>query len=59
MGNSEIGRLLLASSWSPFFKIGITSALFHTVGKFSVVKDLLIMEVKDGRTTGRQSLITR
>jgi hypothetical protein len=55
MGNSESGWLLLASSCSPFFKIGITSALFHTVAKVLVVKDLLIPEVKDGRTIGRQS----
>ena len=57
-GSSDTGRLLLATSWSPSFNIGITTDSFQADGKTDVKRDLFISSVRTGSITGRASLIT-
>ena len=59
MGSNDMGRLLSGSSWSPCFKMGITSDIFQMVGKVPVVKELLINDVNVGRIEDRQFFKTR
>ena len=40
-GNSEIGLLLFACSWSLSLGIGVTSDIFQTVGKIEVTREKL------------------
>ena len=54
-----MGLLLLGTSRSPFFRMGVASASFHTPGNVLVVKEVLMMEMTEGSITGRQSLTTR
>ena len=58
-GNSDKGRLFDATSWSPFFRIGTTSAPFHAVGKEHVLRELLMVSVRGPRITGKLSLNIR
>ena len=44
-----MGRLFLASSWSPSFGSGTISDLFQAFGKVLFVKELLMRLVIDGK----------
>ena len=57
--NKEIGLLLPASSKSPSFKIGDTSAIFQSSGNVLVISEVFIIEVMEGMITGAESLMTR
>ena len=59
MARRDIGRLFDATSWSPSFTMGITSATFQAVGNVHVVREQLIMFVSGPSITGRQSLRIR
>ena len=58
-GNSEIGLLLFACSWSLSLGIGVTSDIFQTVGKIEVTREELTIDVIVGSICVRQSFITR
>ena len=54
-----MGRLLFATSWSPSFNSGMTSASFHIVGKTDVKREqLTISVIVAGRMHDRASFIT-
>lgn len=46
-------------SRSPSFNIGVTSAIFQTLGNWAERKMALIIDVIEGRIAGRQSLMTQ
>ena len=54
-----MGRLFSACSRSPSFGTVTTSAFFQARGNWPVSKEVLKIEVIDGRITGRLSFITR
>ena len=58
-GNIEIGSLSPAPSKLPSFKIGVTSAVFQSLGKVLVVTEAFIIEVIEEIITGIESLMTR
>ena len=49
-----MGRLLSGFSWSPCFRIGVTSAVFQIFGKVPDIKESLIIAVRVGRIDGKQ-----
>ena len=53
-----MGRLLFATSWSPSFNSGMTSASFQIVGKTDIKREQLTISVIVGRIHGRASFIT-
>ena len=57
-GSNETGRLLFGISWSPSFRSGMTSDIFHAAGKTDDNKDRFTMSVSTGRMQGSASLIT-
>jgi hypothetical protein len=59
IANVERGRLLDATSRSPSFKSGMTSASFQTSGYVEDIRDLLIILVNGIRIVGNESFITR
>ena len=50
---------MLGMSWSPFFNIGVTSAIFQTLRNWAERKVALIIDVVEGRIAGGQSLMAR
>jgi len=50
---------LLASSWSPFLRIGKTSAVFQEAEKTPLSKEALMIEVIQGTMVGKLSFSTR
>ena len=59
VGSSETVLLLLGISLSPSFGIGVTSAIFQSIGNVPDTKDALIIDVSVGAIAGRPSLTTR
>ena len=54
-----MGRLLSGFSWSPCFRIGVTSAIFQIFGKVPDVRESLIIAVRVGRIDDKQFFKTR
>ena len=54
-----MGRLLSGFSWSPCFRIGVTSAVFQSFGKVPDIKESLIIAVRVERIDGKQFYKTR
>ena len=50
---TDIGRVLLGSSKSPDFKMGVTSEIFQALGNVHAAKELLNMLVRIGSVAGR------
>ena len=59
IGSNDMGRLLSGYSWSPCFRIGVTSAIFQIFGKVPDIKESLIIAVTVGRNDDKQFLKTR
>ena len=49
-----MGQLLSGFSWSPCFKMSVTSANFQIFGKVPDEKESLIIAAKVGRINGKQ-----
>lgn len=59
MGNSQIGLLLAGSSGFPSLGIGITSAIFHTLGNAATLNELFTSLEITGAVLSQLSFRTR
>ena len=59
MARRDIERLFDATSWSPSFTMGITSATFHAVGNVHVAREQLIMVVSGPGQPRTQALFCK